>query len=424
MAAGAEAQLVSLELSYSNPGARSMGFGGAFAAQADDATAAFANPSGLVQLVRPEVSAEGRRWRYSIPYTAGGRLEGVPSGLGLDTELGLRIAESTADITGLSFLSFVYPKGNWSFAVYRHELASFAFSGQNNALFADAPAPEGADPGYAGVVRDQDVKGSLDLDVVSYGAAAAYRPIETLSLGVGLAFSDGAMRAQNVEYLPDDDSIESYFAAGSFLPEREEKRNQVKLDGTDWTLSAGFLWSLGPQWRLGGFYRQGPTFDLEVTAQGGPAGPFVEAGRLTSPMSLPDVYGLGLAYRSLEGRLTVAFEWARVEYSTIFDGLEPALRTGPTLDLEDGSELHLGAEFALLNKTPVIALRLGAWLDPDHRVRARNDEPFRRALFRGGNDQVHYAFGFGLAMKRLQIDLGVDLSDSRKTASVSGILSF
>ena len=32
------AQLVSLELSYSSPGARSMGFGGAFAAQADDAT--------------------------------------------------------------------------------------------------------------------------------------------------------------------------------------------------------------------------------------------------------------------------------------------------------------------------------------------------------------------------------------------------
>jgi long-subunit fatty acid transport protein len=424
MAASAEAQLVTLELSYSNPGARSMGFGGAFAAQADDATAAFANPSGLVQLVRPEVSAEGRRWRYSIPYTSGGRLEGVPSGLGLDTELGLRIAESTADITGLSYLSFVYPKGHWSFAAYRHELASFAFSGQTNALFTDAPAPEGVDPGYAGVVRDQDVKAFLDLDVVSYGVAAAYRPIEALSLGVGLAFSDGSMQAQNLEYLPDDDSVESYFAAGSFLPEREEKRNHLSLDGTDWTLSAGFLWSLGPQWRLGGFYRQGPTFDLEVTAGPGPAGPFIEAGRLTSPISLPDVYGLGVAYRSLEGRLTVAFEWARVEYSTIFDGLDPALRTEPTVDLEDGSELHLGAEFALLNKTPVIALRLGVWLDPDHRIRARNDEPFSQALFRGGDDEVHYAFGFGLAMNRLQIDLGVDLSESRKTASVSGIFSF
>jgi len=57
MASSAEAQLVSFELSYSNPGARSLGFGGAFTAQADDATAAFANPSGLVRLVRPRVRA-------------------------------------------------------------------------------------------------------------------------------------------------------------------------------------------------------------------------------------------------------------------------------------------------------------------------------------------------------------------------------
>ena len=56
--AGLEAQgsQVNLEFSFSNPGARSLGLGGAFAALADDATAAYANPAGLVQLVRPEVS--------------------------------------------------------------------------------------------------------------------------------------------------------------------------------------------------------------------------------------------------------------------------------------------------------------------------------------------------------------------------------
>ena len=61
-----------LEFSFSNPGARSMGFGGAFVALADDATAAFANPAGLVQLVRPEVSIEGRLWSYSTSFIAGG----------------------------------------------------------------------------------------------------------------------------------------------------------------------------------------------------------------------------------------------------------------------------------------------------------------------------------------------------------------
>ncbi len=55
-------QVVTLEFSFSNPGARSLGFGGAFVALADDATAAYANPAGLVQLVEPEVSVEGRSW--------------------------------------------------------------------------------------------------------------------------------------------------------------------------------------------------------------------------------------------------------------------------------------------------------------------------------------------------------------------------
>ena len=39
--------VVPLQLSFSDPGARSAGLGGAFVALADDATAAFANPAGL-----------------------------------------------------------------------------------------------------------------------------------------------------------------------------------------------------------------------------------------------------------------------------------------------------------------------------------------------------------------------------------------
>jgi long-chain fatty acid transport protein len=59
MAASGNAQETpsTFEFSFSNPGARSLGLGGAFAALADDATAAFANPAGLVQLVSLEVSA-------------------------------------------------------------------------------------------------------------------------------------------------------------------------------------------------------------------------------------------------------------------------------------------------------------------------------------------------------------------------------
>ena len=125
-ASGQEAA-VPLQFNFSDPGARSMGFAGAFVALADDATAAFSNPAGLTQILKPEISIEGRRWSYSTPYTEGGRAEGLPSGFGIDSTTGLRTATSDVDITGLSFLSLVFPKGRWSLAFYRHDLANFEF---------------------------------------------------------------------------------------------------------------------------------------------------------------------------------------------------------------------------------------------------------------------------------------------------------
>ena len=41
-----------------------------------------------------------------------------------------------------------------------------------------------------------------------------------------------------------------------------------------------------------------------------------------------------------------------------------------------------------------------------------------------GHDEMHYALGVGLAFQRIQLDLAVDLSELRNTASVSAIFSF
>jgi len=121
--APAQQAVIPLQLSFSDPGARSAGLGGAFVALGDDATAAFANPAGLVQLLKPEISIETRNWSHSIPYTASGRIEGVPSGIGLDVAPGIIKNEATYNTTGLSFLSLVWPTGDWSFALYRHQYA-------------------------------------------------------------------------------------------------------------------------------------------------------------------------------------------------------------------------------------------------------------------------------------------------------------
>src|SRR3954462_10209801 len=54
--------LSGLQFNFGNPGARSLGMGGAFLGLADDASAAEANPAGLTILRKPEVSIEGRNY--------------------------------------------------------------------------------------------------------------------------------------------------------------------------------------------------------------------------------------------------------------------------------------------------------------------------------------------------------------------------
>ncbi len=47
-----------------------------------------------------------------------------------------------------------------------------------------------------------------------------------------------------------------------------------------------------------------------------------------------------------------------------------------------------------------------------------------RALILPGEDELHLAAGLGVALERVQIDLGVDVSDLVSTTSVSAIYSF
>jgi hypothetical protein len=121
----------------------------------------------------------------------------------------------------------------------------------------------------------------------------------------------------------------------------------------------------------------------------------------------------------------VSFEWDRVQYSSILDSLAEA----PFVDasdvvLDDTDELRLGVEYLILQSTPLVALRVGGWIDPDHRVRYLGDDPFARAIFQPGEDTFHYAAGIGLVFSSFQLDLGVDISDLVDTAAISAIYSF
>jgi hypothetical protein len=180
-------------------------------------------------------------------------------------------------------------------------------------------------------------------------------------------------------------------------------------------------------WQAGAVYREGPDFVLSGRLTAGPVNQDLPAGATvdlgSSRWSFPDVWGLGFSYRSSDGRWTAGGEWSRVEYSTLIESLAPELTGGRTV-LQDADELHVGGEYAFFIGTSVVALRLGAWHDPNHQVGADASNPISLAEHPPGSDEVHLAAGVGIARERFQVDLGIDLSERRDSLSLSAIYSF
>ena len=137
---------------------------------------------------------------------------------------------------------------------------------------------------------------------------------------------------------------------------------------------------------------------------------------------LPISYGAGIAYRSTGGRWTLSFEWDHIEYSAIFDSLGEVSEDDEFI--ADGNEYRLGGEYAFLESHPLLAVRAGVWRDPNHQVQSDQDNEIIQALVGSGDDELHYAVGFGAAFESFQIDLGVDFSDLQDTVSVSGVYSW
>jgi len=193
---GAGAQTV-VEPPIVNPGARSLGLGGAFVAMADDATAAWANPGGLTQLVRPEISAELRTWS--------------------EDRLGI-----ASNVSGLGFASFVLPRRHYSLAIYGQTLASLDF------------------PVTWQLVGDELALVS-ELVIVNAGLSGAVRVSDSLSIGLGATVFGGAFSG-------------SVLAIGSSdLLEKDELDSEPGA-------TAGLLWRPGTAWAVGASYRSGADF--------------------------------------------------------------------------------------------------------------------------------------------------------------------
>lgn len=412
----AETNAPGVQLNLSVPGARSLGMGGAFLALADDATAAYANPAGLVLLPAREASLEARFWRYRHVFTFGGTVDGGDLS-------GLEDGWSSSSQEHVSFASAVFPRRQFSFAAYYHRLADF------RAEFDT----EGA------VVLPQTrlfpASTRLNLEIDSVGLAAAWTTLSRrFSAGVSLAYRGLEIGSETVRF-----SVRGLESSPDRSPGNvHDSQLQGGPVSTDLAITAGLLYRVNWRTRLAVVFRESSSFPFAASTVRGPRAPEgLAEGRTPQDPSyqLPDLYGMGVSWRA-HPRLRLSLDYYLVDYSSLSsdlvdvfllaeDGLDPQLER---FKVRDGHQYHLGLEWLARTISPPLYLRAGVWRDPDHGLRFDGNESSEllgfEAIFRERPDELHLSAGVGFAGRKSQIDFAIDHSDRFLTAALSTVFRF
>jgi len=396
-----------IPFSFLNPGARSLGMGSAFVGLADDATAAFTNPAGLTQLVQREVSVEGRHSKVSESYVNGGSATLDPF-----STSGLNHSDSSNSQTLPSFVSIVWPLEHASIAAYRHELTKFSthFSSSGADLTIESPNDFTLAP----------FDGSIDLHIVDYSLAAAFKANDMMSFGVTVSYYNFDFDATRTQFGDQPGSID----------------NTIVDHGTDEALGATFGMRLrfNDQWSAGLAYRMSPRFGYTETQ-------FAEdctngtCAQIDTKLRVPDVLSLGLSWRPLE-TLVINADADYIRYAQITNNIKTTFQyddpiaTLSPLHIPNGTEFHVGGEYTFINMEHPLSIRAGVWHDPRHSI-GFNGTPIdgdglaEATAFSGGvGSETHVAFGLGMAFKDFQIDAAADHSSNSDTVSVSAVYRF
>ena len=398
------------QFNFNNPGARSLGMGGAFVAVADDATAVIANPAGLVILQRPELSAEVKFTRFSNTIDAFSNTpeEGVTNRL--------HSRDFHDSVVTPSFFSFVYPAERLVVAAFIREQINYESTFQTEGIFLNDPA--------GGVVRLFPVRSELEIRALNLGLATAINlekehPMLP-NIGASLEFSIGRIRSR----------LDRFDTQGfNGPPDFTNLISTETVDGTDLGIgfNIGALWHPMKDLGVGVVYRRGPRYDMQQTINvvGG------SSTVLDFGFKVPDVSAAGVSYRFFE-RLTVAFEATYIQYSQLVKGFQVPLAdsVATKYKVDDALELHLGAEYIFFVKDIPLAARAGFYTNPDHKIRytgGQHDasEAAERLLYTGGRDRYHGTVGFGVVpFPGFQIDFAGNYSKDIREFSVSTVFRF
>jgi long-subunit fatty acid transport protein len=299
----------------------------------------------------------------------------------------------------------VYPTERATFSVFYHRVGDFEGSIDADAITA-----------LNNLGDIVPAAGSISYEVENFGAAVGYAVSDTFSIGATVAYSDFTLASRTTR--------------GAGLDESSTQRQRGSDD--DIVFSVGALWQITPQWNLGLAYRDGGDFSYtssNVDADGDPLIDDIKTG-----FAVPDVFSAGLAFRPTDNWL-FTLDVNFIEYSQLTDDVDSIFPgVVANLDVDDGTEVRLGAEYAFLEMATPMFVRAGVWLDPDHRLAYGGPTPTDcnvefeactdAVLFPEGDDETHFSLGVGWAFSTFVLDFAADFSDQVDTYSVSGVMRF
>jgi long-chain fatty acid transport protein len=415
---------VPLQFDFMNPGARSLGLGGAFVGLADDATSSFNNPAGLINLPdHLEVSVEFRGRQLETPFLQSGRLSGSLTNTGIDTVQGPQYGSSGAASAGAAFLSVVSKGTRVRFAAYRHEIVRLDQDFTALGVFQ-------------GPSRELALKADRNLSLTAYGATLGYevRP-GRLSVGGSVALYSFDLDARFSRFFSND-----LHGMPSFDAREEIGRATQNGSGARAGFSAGLLFSPYANdqatgidlVRVGLVYRQAPRFDYD-----GVDGDLRQPDARTGTFNVPDSVGAGIVIRRARTAVFTA-DVVRVDYAALQNGYvdvqtealidEGLAELRSNFKLDSGTEAHAGFEYTFPALRGAPRLRIGAWRDPDHSVRYDPgstghplDERFAAYLPARG-PRWHTTFGGGFSFGRVEVNGAADLARDTRTISISSVL--
>lgn len=438
--------LSGLQFNFGNPGARSLGMGGAFIGLADDASAAEANPAGLTILRKPEVSLEARNYEETQLFTTTGTFPDV-----VRTPF-----THYSDRVVVSFASAVYPiKNKFTFGVYFHQPLKnqgggvvFPKYNQTTGKLETKtpnfylPAAGGGPISQADCValrnstrnpaacleyRVDPFISALDVRQRTFGFAGAWQVTPKISIG-------GHVRLQMFK----EGAFTFRFDPQTFDAKNVTVQATARTDGTgvklteerDITFGLGFRWAPTDKVSVGGVFKQGPKFKSPTFFAGAQtSNQFVQVADTT--FHDPDIAGLGVSFRPIP-TLTINADADYVRYSNLVDDFVSVVANVSDLNqpfvAKNVTELHIGAEYFFAVKVP-FAIRAGYWRDPAHSVTwngpvTRADYVAEALLYPGTSDQNHMSIGGGFAWPKFQIDFAYDTSKYYKVGSLSMVTRF